>query len=248
MIVIVIILWGIVGIQYLGNINGRDESRIIEAFHETEFKNGESHIGAYGKYEKGYLTPSNREELLKSLASELGIKINYDLTNKYEKNYEEICLEKQTKNVETKIRLITITGEKEKSENVVDLEQYLLVEISLYNSLEYAIPYKKKLEEIYNIYEIKAVPTINLKASYFGELNLEKRNKVADTFLESIDAVIVSEHRSDTLYTIYGYTNLIKESTLNKNKKINVNIAMNYNEEKNMTFLYLSTPIITEDY
>lgn len=248
MVIIVAILWVIVGIQYFGKLTNDDETLIIEAFNETNFEKRESHIEAYGKYEKEYLSLSAREDLLKNVATNLGIKGDYEIVNTQEEIYEEITLYKRAKYAEARIKLITIRNEEEKIENVVKFDQYLLVEIALYDSLEHAMAYKDKVDEIYEGYNIKVTPTINLKASYVGELSLEEKNKIADTFLNSIDATIVSEHRSSTLYTIYGYTDLIKESSISNNEKINVNIAMNYDEEEDNTFLYLSTPIISEDY
>jgi hypothetical protein len=50
------------------------------------------------------------------------------------------------------------------------------------------------------------------------------------------------------LYVIYGYSKYISEYKKIGNQKINVSLAMNYNEEEQSTYIYLSTPLINEDY
>ena len=79
-------------------------------------------------------------------------------------------------------------------------------------------------------------------------MTLSERNNMADLLLEQIEGKVVSEHRDEELFTIYAYTKLIKDYDMRSGEPVNINIAFNYDESQNLTNVYLSTPIIREDY
>ena len=83
---------------------------------------------------------------------------------------------------------------------------------------------------------------------YKGQLSLEERNEIADDILESLGAHVVSESRTQQLYTIYGYTGGINDYIMQGDHAVNINVAMNYDEEKDRTRVYLAIPLMSEEY
>ena len=60
--------------------------------------------------------------------------------------------------------------------------------------------------------------------------------------LDKTGAKVVTGNKSDELYTIYAYDKDIKESVELGEGKVNVNISMEYNSDKNKTIVYYSVP------
>ena len=63
-----------------------------------------------------------------------------------------------------------------------------------------------------------------------------------------MDVTVVEENRSMDLYTICGYTPLLEEHVMQQGSPINLNLAMNYNEEEDRTYIYAAVPILSLDY
>ena len=65
--------------------------------------------------------------------------------------------------------------------------------------------------------------------------------------LEKLEAEIVAEHREDS-YVVYAYTPLIEEYKTVGKDKINLTVAIIYNEETDVTEMLLATPLLNQDF
>lgn len=246
MVVILALLWVSVGIEaYLRN-NAKDESKIVEAFNQTNFVDTESVITAYGVYRGAYLDRQEAKELLASLAEKIGLDNSYTINETRNKTSGEITLTKTAKRAQTKMRFITY--EEQGEDNIIQAKQYLVMELTLYESADSALSYKNLFNHILQDYDFSKQFTVSLKGQYAGKLTLEERNVITDKLLKDIKADVVSERRSTDFYTIYAYTRLIDNYKEVSGEKINVSLAMNYNESENKTYLYLATPLIKDDF
>jgi predicted nucleic acid-binding protein len=246
MVFLIAVIWTFLGISYIRERHMVDDSMIVEAFSKTAFSNEESTISIDGEYTGEYLATGGAKVLLAEIAKKLGIDENYDLTQQREEQRGEIVLTKQAKRANTILKFITL--ETETKDNAISTKQYVSAEIQLLDTADCALAYKNKLEEILKSNHVSGEVTVSLKGKYPGELDLEKRNVIADDLLEKLDTDIKTEQRSNDMYVIYGYSKYISEYKKVGNQKINVSLAMNYNEEEESTYIYLSTPIINEDY
>ena len=79
-------------------------------------------------------------------------------------------------------------------------------------------------------------------------LDIVERNKLADELLSELSAKVVAENRDADMFTIYGYSQGIKDYLEIGGNRINVNIAMNYDEINNTTNIFLSSPINSGSY
>jgi len=159
----------------------------------------------------------------------------------------------QEKVVEEKVLLEeihAITGEGDiklcNSEN--GAQSYLFISLEFLEDTKEAFHVKEKLEKLLSPYVSTVQSSVNVIGSLKGQLSLEQRNLVADELLKEMEAQVVTEHRTMELFTIYAYTPYITECKLQKNQAVNVNIAMDYNEEEDRTYLYAAVPVIGVEY
>lgn len=246
MVFLIVAIWSFLGISYLREQRIVDDNKIVEAFSQPAFSNEESTISLDGEYSGEYLGTEQAKALLEQIAFDLGIDENFELTQNREDQRGEITLTKEAKRAKTTLKFITMENGVE--DNTLSVNQYVLAEIKLLDTADCALAYRNLLEEVLNNNQVTGEVTINLIGKYPEKLNVEERDVIANDLLEKLEADIITEQRSDDLYVIYGYSKYISEYKKVGNQKINVSLAMNYNEEDESTNVYLSTPLINEDY
>ena len=233
-------LWLLAGIQQLVHGSDTREDKIVQVFAQVGTKQQESVVEYYGVYKKDFLELEEREAYLRQAAASLGIGDPVEVVRKYEKTREESKLVKEAKGATTTLRLITSLGEEPK--------QYLIANISMKGSVENALAYRQKLQEILNDDMEESKSSANVIGCYDGNLTLEERNQIADGLFQELEAKVVSENRDMQLYTIYGYTSYVKEYEDQERKKVNINLAMYYQELEDKTYVYMAIPVIGLDY
>ncbi len=244
--VFVAVLWIAAGIQLVQNLNQEDEGQIVQAFNKTNCMNAMSKVQVNGPLRAEYKTVGEQREILIKIAESLGITGNYDITEAKDGAQTTVQLYKEAAKAETKMRVISV--ESEISDNVVESIQYLIVEIQLYDKLECAIPYKDNLEMIVSEYGITDDVSLQFSGELPGQLDSQEQKEITQQLLESISAKKRSEYREGNMYTVYAHTDLIGESQEINGKKVNVTVAINYDEINHQTELYLATPFLNEDY
>lgn len=246
MVFLIVAIWTFLGISYLREQRIVDDSKIVEAFSQPEFSNEESTISMDGEYNGEYLGTEGAKALLAQIATQLGINEDYELIQNREEQRGEIILTKEAKRARTTLKFITM--ENAANDNALNVKQYVTAEIKLLDTADCALAYRNMLEEILKNNQVSGEVTLSLVGKYPKKLNIEERNAIAKDLLDKLEAKIMTEQRSDELYVIYGYSKFISEYKRVGNEKINVSLAMNYNESENSTNIYLSTPLIHEDY
>lgn len=247
MVFLIVAIWTFLGISYLREKNVTDDNKMVEAFSQTAFANEESVISIDGEYTGEYLATEGAKALLASIATELGIDNNYEIVQNRNEQKGELVLTKKAKRAQTTLKFITIESNSQE-DNIIDVTQYVSAEIDLYDTADCALAYRNMLKDILQRNHVVGDVTLSLKGKYPEELNLQEKNVIADDLLKKLDADVKTEQRSDDMYVIYGYSKYISEYKKIGNQKINVSLAMNYNEEEQSTYIYLSTPLINEDY
>ena len=69
-----------------------------------------------------------------------------------------------------------------------------------------------------------------------------------DSIMREIGGVVRTEKMTEDLYTVYGYDKDIDTAISIGKEKVNINITMSYDENKDQTLIHLSTPINNRDY
>lgn len=244
-VVVALVLWVAAIYQGIEVIGGEKEGEVIEAFHNMSMGKENSTITSYGKYAGDYLTVDEQKVLLITLADGLGIVDNYEIIEENNEYGRELSLFMNGKQADTKLTFIT-TESPEGESNVYNVSQYLKTEIQIENSLESAFYYKDMVSLLMERYAREAQTTIHVNGVYSGELSMEQKDVITMELLEQLNAQIVAEHRQD-IYVVYAYTSKIKEYKKVGKDKVNLTIAISYDEQKNTTNIMLATPLLNQD-
>ena len=243
----ILVLWLAVFMQIIVNNLLKEEATLTEAFMGIHAKASESSLEMAGKYGANYLSEIDKKELVSYIASSIGLRVEDGIRVEEEDNYTEVSFEKNAKRADSIIKLISI---RELDEDDNDkTTHYLYVKLSIYENLDSIISYKHKLEDIFKDLETEENQTVmKFVGEYRGNLPLEERNKVANQLVTSLSGRIAYENRKEDLFTVYAYSGLIKEYITVAGSKVNMQIAMNYDEKKDATFVYLATPFLNDGY
>ena len=126
--------------------------------------------------------------------------------------------------------------------------QYVYVNITVYNNIDCAGSYRELVEGMFDAMGIQGNVNMNLVGSLEGALNNIEKNELADGLLDRLGAKVVTENRDSDIFTIYAYSKGAGSYITIGGNKINMNIAIGYDEEQDRTKVYLASPINSLDY
>jgi hypothetical protein len=241
------VLWIAVIMQVAVNTMLKPEHNILEAFVSTNTEVSSFELEMVANYGKQYLSESDKKELILYVANQIGLDASKNVTVNQNGNESEVYVEKKGKNAETLIKIVSMDKEKEKG--LTNLNHYLIVNLKLYKNMDSALKYRDMLKKIFH--ELKATDiqtNMQLCSNYKGKLSLANMNKIADSMIGSLDGKIAYENRKEKLFTIYAYSGLLDEYVTSLGTKINIHVAINYDETTNSTNVYLGTPVINGGY
>jgi len=241
-IVILIVLWSLAFAHFINNKKA-SETDIVTAFSNDMFLSTNSHIEAVALCGNNYVSEEAKVDIIKSVAGKLGIK-DYTLGCASSEKTQDNRLVATSKYANTEIKFVTVKNEND----ALVKRQYLMIDISISNSLESAVLYRDKVEDILETMNYSAEVTLTHKGNISGNLSLDEKNSITDDIIKSLNAQIVTERRDEKIYTVYAYTEAIDDYVVNGTSKTNVNVAISYDETLNETNIYMATPIINEDY
>lgn len=81
-----------------------------------------------------------------------------------------------------------------------------------------------------------------------GEMALLEMELEAGNMLTFYDGEMVKSLQGDNFYSFYGYSNKIDNYALVDNEKVNLNLVITYDEEKDVTHVIWATPFLNEDF
>lgn len=225
---------------------------IVTAFASGNYIDTNGTVSVYANYGNKYLSEEDKKQLIEKLAVAVGIQGEIDIyTERREKEDKTgatviTSYTSTTRNAATDIRIVTV--ESRKPDSSITLEQYILADISINNSLESTVYYDEKLQNAFEDMDISADVTLSLKGCVEGSMSNSEKNRICEDIIEKLDGKLVIGSRSDELYSVYAYTEKISDYVLNGTTKSNINIAITYDSDKDVTWIYMATPIIGESY
>ena len=243
---IVGVLWIAVISQVIVNQIYMDDSRITDAFTDTNTNIEESKLNLVVDYGTQFLLNSEKEKVLNELATIVGL-VDWEMQIETSESGTTLKIEDNTKGIDTSIEFISITH-KEGKENI-SYNHFILLQLLIKEHYQDVIEYKKDVEKYVNGMEVKDYQcTMKFTGSYDGKLTKEENSKKVKELLNCLEAKQVESISSESYYTTYAYTGLVEDYIKVAGKRININIATSYDEEKDKTELYLATPILNEEY
>lgn len=217
-------------------------------------------ISATAYYGDMYLDNREKKELLISLAKDMGIREEFEFGAAWENGRDMVYLCKKGASSEFKLSMNTIETAAAAAASAVSASavaghtektyaQYIVCRLNITDSPESVCHYAELITDVIEKRGLYCDLTLTFISSYDGEFGSEERNVLTDDILKSLGARVVAENRSKELFSVYAYTDfdMIKAIALG-NDKINLNIAINYNEAAAQTRVYLAAPIIDMEY
>lgn len=246
-IYIIGVLWIAVIMQLIVNSYFRYEKNILEAFVSTNSEVSSFELEMAANYGTGYLSEDDRKELVQYVANNIGLQVGQDVTVNRKDKSCEIFTQKMNKNAETIIKIVSV--EQENTSEKVEINHFLIVRLKIYKNLDSVLTYRTLLEDIFkNLKVTNLQTTMQLTANYKGRLSLEEKNTIADSMIKNLEGKVAYANRRDDLFTVYAYSGLLKEYVTSMDTKININVAISYDEATDTTNVYLGTPLINSGY
>lgn len=87
-----------------------------------------------------------------------------------------------------------------------------------------------------------------IKGKIYGEIDKEQENKIAKGILKSFQAKEIFNGQNNEHMNVYGYTEILQDYVAIGSEKININVAFSYDEQENITYVYIGSPIVNYDY
>lgn len=186
-----------------------------------------------------YLPPPygfSKEKLVHYFGEQIGLVVEGKLREVCYEGRQEFIYEKAAAEADTLVKIVYLAEEE---------EYYLCAEVTLtgsnadgitgFQQILKAAAEKLQLEEI--------TTTLELCGTYNGEIPLGEKDRLTNCLLQELYAQPVYENRENANYTVYAYTGAVEEYIVVEKKKINVQIAVYYDEEEDCTELVLASPI-----
>lgn len=124
----------------------------------------------------------------------------------------------------------------------------LKINAILYENENALLYLQDKIKEIYQENEIKPEINITVIGTYNKKFTNEEKKSIVKKILACVKANVIKEYVNERLYSAYGYTKLIKDYEDVDGDKVNMHVAIRYNEYENRTYLYIASPVISVDY
>lgn len=264
---VIVVLWVAVTGIYMANMGRTKNVSISTAFSDSvdgrQWCELDTYIEGYGKFGVCYLSADEKERLVKNVAGALGISSPCVITTEQESrgvrdgepgsdavDVSTTILSKESVNGNVTIKAITQErqGEDGADANTTFAEQYVYVNITVYNNIDCANSYRELVEGMFDAMGIQGNVNMNLVGSLEGALNSSEKNELADSLLKKLDAKVVAENRDGDIFTIYAYSKGAGSYITIGGSKINMNIAIGYDEEQDTTKVYLASPVNSLDY
>lgn len=241
------VLWIAVIMQFAVNSIYQPNKSILEAFIGTNSEVSSFEIEMAAEYGNNYLSEADKKELVRYLASEIGLQLDQPITINRDNNDSEVFALKKGKNAESLIKIVSV--EQATASGLTETKHYVIIRLKLLQNMDSLMAYRSLLKDIFGELEVKNVQTnMEITGSYQGKLTLEQMNTIADSMIDNLQGSVAYANRQEGLFTIYAYTGLIDEYINSLNTKINIHIAINYDESSDTTHVYLGTPVITGSY
>ena len=227
-----------------------DDKDIVTAFAVDEYVDTVGRVYAYVNYGNDYLDDMDRQELAQQITKALGIESDIELQIQRGQSDTSSSVTAtyrcETENSKTDISIITIENASESL--ALALEQYILVDISIDNSVESAVYYKNIIEKFFAQNNIEADVSLSLKGSIEGALSNNRKNSICDSIISALNGKLITGSSSDELYTVYAYSESIDEYVVNGTTKSNINIAITYDKVEDISWVYIAIPLLDESY
>lgn len=239
-----IVVWSIVAIQiYVNHQQALDHtSQAVTAFSVVDDSIMEELVNGYGYFGKMEISENTRKRMLENLAYKLGITDGYDFSEESGNGFEKMILTKEGKNATTTLQIVSMIKEGE------DPEQYILLEIRANEKAKQAVSLYQKVKRIYKEIGIEGQVNLEILAEEKGNYMTGEKGKMIEDVFDLMKAKKVDSIMENDIFTIYGYTKSEDTYLTLKDKKVNIQIVMFYDEKEDKTYIKIGLPMVNSSY
>jgi hypothetical protein len=243
---IAIVLWLAVITQMFVNSLFREELQITEAFVKSETEEMKSSLEIAAEYKAGYLSDTEKRDLIHTLADSIGLVIDDDIKVLEEDKRSELYYYKQAKQASTEIKVVDM---EQQADSAVKMKYYIIVRLNVLQGIQSIDSYKKKLEHAFDKMPTRDKQiTLKYEGTRNGSLTGIQKHNIASLLVDGLQGEIALEYDEGDIYTVYAYTGMLNEYITTMGNKINIQIAITYNELTNKTTVTLASPILNESW
>jgi ribosome-associated translation inhibitor RaiA len=240
------VLWVAVVTQMLVNHVFQKQVQITEAFVKTNTDEMQSSVEIAAEYRSGILSAEDKKALICDLAAKIGLTIDKEISVWEEGGRSEYYFYKRAKKATSEIKVISVEQE---ADDAVQMKHYIIVRLSIQEGITGMDKYKKILEQTFQKLEVKDMQvTLKYEGNRDGNLDSRQKHEVAQLLVDELQGEIALEYDEGDMYTVYAYTGMLKEYVTTMDTKINVQIAISYNEVTDKTRITLATPILNDSW
>ncbi len=240
------VLWVAVITQIFVNRVFREELQITEAFIKSETAEMQSSLEIVAEYPAEVLSDEGKRELIYRLADVIGLTVDDDITVWEEETKSEYFYFKQAKQASTEIKVVSMVTEKN---NEADMKHYIVIQLTVLKGIQSIDKYKDLLEEeLTELGTANKQVTVKYEGMREGDLTSLQKSEIATLLVEELQGEIAIEYDEGDLYTVYAYTGMINEYVTTLDNKINIQIAITYNELTDTTKITLATPVLNDSF
>lgn len=239
-----IVVWSIVAIQIYVNYQEKikNQTGAVTAFSVVEDSTMEETISGYGCFGTMEISENTKKKMLKNLAYKLGITEDYHFSSGNGDDFEKILLTKEGKHATTTIQIISMQSDK------TEPEQYIVTEIKAKEKAENAVSLYNKVKRVYKEIGVEAQVSLEMEIEQDGNCITDETGSLAEEILKLTKAKQVDSIVDDDVFTLYGYTKSEDSYMELNDKKVNIQIVMSYDEEKDKTYVKIGIPMVNTSY
>lgn len=242
----VVILWLAFATQFIVNRMFQENVQITEAFVKTNAEEMKSSLEIVAEYNAGFLSEASKKEMIQALADAIGLTIDGEILQKQQASKSEYYFLKRAKKAVSEIKVVSL--EQEEGE-AVKVNHYIIVRLDITESVHSIDKYKNLLEKTLDKLGVAEKQiTMEFEGNYKGNMSVREKNEIATQLVEDLQGEIALEYEEGNLYTVYAYTGLLKEYIVSMGTKVNIQIAITYNDLTNKTRVTLATPILSQGW
>lgn len=253
------IIWSAVALQAYSLSCQEEEGRLHEVFDILDSVPVEGCIEITAPLNKLYLNQKEKHQVLTELANDLGLGGGYEFSSEENETAETLLLRKEGDIGSVHISITTMnvpydapdtdgTAKSGQEASRKRQNQYLYVLYRSNKKMDTMLAYKEKIEKLLKERNLTLSSNLNFKGEKAGQLTLEEKGQLTKRLFGYLKAKEVESVREKELYTVYGYSSLLKDSVRYGESEINLNLAFSYEEEKDVTLFYLAMPYLKTDY
>lgn len=125
---------------------------------------------------------------------------------------------------------------------------YIIIDIIQNKRYKGIVEKSNKNQLILGMYGDNIETTVNLVGTYDKKLSQVEGKEKIQEILQGIKGKKVEEIVEDTYISTTAYTPIIPQAIQYGNNKVNLQLAMRYNNYEDRTYLYIANPLITLTY